>query len=133
MIPCIRRMFVIASLFISFLAVSQIRLVYEYDLSGNMTIREFSPPILYSMDSDSLEIMYCSVYPNPTSGIVNIDLMSDGESINDVYISGLNGNVSHIPFIERSNQIDISSMPNGWYILSIRLNHIVEKHKILKR
>ena len=77
------------------------------------------------------EIHGCNIvklYPNPTSSIVKI---SDLELPSIVQISNLNGQM-----IKQLNnvvqEINISDMPSGMYIIDIRNKEMSERHKIVK-
>ena len=68
------------------------------------------------------------VFPNPTSNIIyidNLDLKTDAS------ISTINGQMlKHIKKME--NQLNLSDLPSGIYILDIRSKESSERHKIVK-
>jgi hypothetical protein len=66
--------------------------------------------------------------PNPTNGIIRIEGPSSSVSLDITNINGqfINGVKA------TNNQVDISRLPNGIYILKIESGNIIEQHKILK-
>lgn len=68
------------------------------------------------------------LYPNPTSGILKIDLLELPASIK---ISDMNGHmIKQINNIV--NEVNISDFPVGMYIFDIRNKEMSERHKIVK-
>ena len=78
-------------------------------------------------------------YPNPSSGIINLNLESVNNEMVDIKISGINGNVIYFEkgiLINKSlkKQIDLSNFANGVYTLFvISENYIVDKKIILQK
>ncbi len=71
-----------------------------------------------------------SVYPNPTSDLINIE--SENEIVKSIEINDVNGRL--IPLNNINNQtIDISSFANGTYFLKINSNTGEEVHKVIKK
>ncbi|MDR1503227.1 MAG: T9SS type A sorting domain-containing protein [Prevotella sp.] len=77
------------------------------------------------------------VYPNPTNGIVNLELSvyNDSEALSYKVIRGDNGLIIKNGKIEaQSTPIDISYANSGLYILQIVENRrVVESHKIMRK
>lgn len=69
-----------------------------------------------------------TLYPNPTNGIIRIEGLSSSASLD---ITNING--QFINGVEATNnQVDLSRLPNGIYILKIESSNTIEQHKILK-
>lgn len=69
------------------------------------------------------------VYPNPTSGILNIQ--SPAKVFTDIKLLDITGKVL-TPINRSSNQIDLSHYPAGLYFLTVGNNEFREVHKIVK-
>lgn len=115
------------------IAFSQV--VYEYDAAGNIVLMATDGANLYK--SQSVDSLICTspiarLMPNPTQGIVNIEILDSDLSDVFVSVSDLNGN-GVLPTKKIENYIlDLSAFKNGWYIVSIECEGIMENHKILK-
>ncbi|KXK36695.1 MAG: cytochrome-c peroxidase [Bacteroidetes bacterium OLB9] len=68
------------------------------------------------------------LYPNPTSGIVKIDLLETSASISITNINGQTLKTLH----NVENEVDISELPAGMYIFDVRSKDVSERHKIVK-
>ncbi|MCM1505113.1 MAG: T9SS type A sorting domain-containing protein [Muribaculum sp.] len=109
--------------------------MYEYDAAGNIILLTDENYGLYksqSMDSLTNASRLTALVPNPTNGISNIE-MSNLES-EDIFVTvtDLQGNRFMATHRVENNVLDISSLKNGWYIVTIESGNINEKHKILK-
>ena len=78
-----------------------------------------------------------SVYPNPTSGIVNIEL--DGFKANNLIIKVMNTSISEVLVVENSissdthkEAINISNQPAGVYFLYFQCRDKTVVRKIVK-
>lgn len=76
---------------------------------------------------------FYTVYPNPLSNILNINLHSGVDKIS-LKLINLNGQIirSNTYTNTESIQMNIESLPQGFYILSIETKDIISKHKIIK-
>ncbi len=94
---------------------------YYYEIRVSTPKAEFNPPAvakgfvsaiagLAGLDDNALNDL--KVYPNPTSGVVNI---SDVDGIDSVTISNINGQV--LKTFSGQNSIDISDLVPGVYVL----------------
>ncbi len=74
-----------------------------------------------------------SVYPNPTSGIVNIDLGEAHVSISQIQIFDVQGKLVDLPLTRRGSllNLDLSGYPNGVYTLSFSTEQDVVSKKIV--
>jgi predicted GH43/DUF377 family glycosyl hydrolase len=71
------------------------------------------------------------IYPNPTDGLVNIQLVKPGECI--VEIASLNGQLIYSEEMEgTTHQLDLFFLQNGAYFITIRSNDFVITRKIIK-
>lgn len=74
-----------------------------------------------------------SVFPNPSSGIINLKWETDLDEPYLINISGLNGNLVYskrIYFIE-DGVIDLSSLPKGIYFIQLQNHEIVKNCKLI--
>lgn len=71
-----------------------------------------------------------TVYPNPTSGILSIDGI-ENTSVQHLVIFDLQGKKILEGF--NQNQIDISSLINGIYLIQLSNGKSIETHRIIKR
>jgi hypothetical protein len=70
------------------------------------------------------------IYPNPTSGIINIT----GKSLETVSIVDITGReVFHLENLREMTQVDLSALPNGLYFVRIYLDGVFTAHKVVKR
>ncbi|MCM1503813.1 MAG: T9SS type A sorting domain-containing protein [Muribaculum sp.] len=111
--------------------------IYTYDESGNRISRvkyaENTPEGINAF-SDSSEIRVVTALPNPTSGLLSIELSADaGTAANSVSLYSLEG--THLrdwgEFAEPM-QIDLSPYPAGWYVIHVYMGRSIESIKILK-
>ena len=138
------RLFVI-SLFISVFSVNAYadRVVYSYDASGNRIqsqkqIRLRDAENGSDQDTiplrESLSSHRITIYPNPTKGQFSVEIT--GSAIPDnssISIYSLQGSVIYQddePDI--LNEIDLSSQPNGIYMLRITIGSETSTWKIIK-
>lgn len=70
------------------------------------------------------------VYPNPTTGALTIDL--DGNQIMDIEVFTVLGALALTPEFS-TNQIDISELPTGTYILRVTTKDSISTKRIIKR
>lgn len=128
-------------LVMSSLALSaQSKITYAYDAAGNRVRRE----ILFEQSqsksqvttySDMLDERKIKIYPNPTEGELCVEVLGEldkNEGTVSVYIS--NGAVvSSVPIKGKTAQLNISSCPNGLYILNVKIGESVLAWKIIKK
>ena len=70
-----------------------------------------------------------SIYPNPTKGIINLELLPE---TNHITITDMTGKI--ISYINKmdENKIDISNFENGIYLINIRTENSIQTKKIIK-
>lgn len=96
----------------------------------NMTVKATSTNTLLPAQSFQAEMEVFTAFPNPTTGIINIDTPNNAEvknmqlvDVNGRVIKTINGFVS---------QLDITSLSNGVYMLTIETATAKETKKIIK-
>ena len=128
--------FVIFSLSLS----AQKKVMYVYDAAGNRIKREIlfeqsqskSQVVAYSDMLDEKEI---KIYPNSTEGELRVEIFNELKKTEGIVtVHGNNGAMIYTtPIINGSASLDISSCPNGLYILHVKIGDSVSSWKIIKR
>ncbi len=96
---------------------------YELETGAAEVINEdLSIEIILLIDDVHSEVLHdISIYPNPTDGILNISLNNGTSLINQITISDLSGKIiSKLDMQAGSNQIDLSDLQKGMYIIQIK-------------
>ena len=77
--------------------------------------------------------IFANIYPNPTSGLVNIDL-SINLSNAKIQLLDLQGKIlfSHTEFNGQNLMIDLNNFSNGMYLLQIEQNSQISQFKLIK-
>ncbi len=85
--------------------------------------------------NQNLENLVISVYPNPTSDILNIDWNDPDKEIDiEMYLFTINGELlKTIKLNTISKTIDMSGYSKGAYFLKIQMNSRIESWKIVKK
>jgi hypothetical protein len=77
--------------------------------------------------------IFANIYPNPTSGLVNIDL---SKTLNNakIQIVDLQGKIlyANSEFNGQNLMIDLNSFSNGMYLLQIEQNRQISQFKLIK-
>nr|WP_297058758.1 T9SS type A sorting domain-containing protein [Prevotella sp.] len=128
--------FVLFSLSLS----AQKKVMYAYDAAGNRIKKEIlfeqsqskSQVVAYSDMLDEKEI---KIYPNPTEGELRVEIFNELKKTEGIVtVHGNNGAMIYTtPIINGSASLDISSCPNGLYILHVKIGDCVSSWKIIKR
>lgn len=128
--------FVLFSLSLS----AQKKVMYAYDAAGNRIKKEIlfeqsqskSQVVAYSDMLDEKEI---KIYPNPTEGELRVEIFNELKKTEGIVtVHGNNGAMIYTtPIINGSASLDISSCPNGLYILHVKIGYCVSSWKIIKR
>lgn len=128
--------FVLFSLSLS----AQKKVMYAYDAAGNRIKKEIlfeqsqskSQVVAYSDMLDEKEI---KIYPNPTEGELRVEIFNELKKTEGIVtVHGNNGGMIYTtPIINGSASLDISSCPNGLYILHVKIGDCVSSWKIIKR
>ena len=128
--------FVLFSLSLS----AQKKVMYAYDAAGNRIKKE----ILFEQSqsksqvvasSDMLDEKEIKIYPNPTEGELRVEIFNELKKTEGIVtVHGNNGAMIYTtPIINGSASLDISSCPNGLYILHVKIGDCVSSWKIIKR
>ena len=128
--------FVIFSLSLS----AQKKVMYAYDAAGNRIKKE----ILFEQSQSKSQVVACSdmldekeikIYPNPTEGELRVEIFNELKKTEGIVtVHGNNGAMIYTtPIINGSASLDISSCPNGLYILHVKISDCVSSWKIIKR
>lgn len=128
--------FVLFSLSLS----AQKKVMYAYDAAGNRIKKEIlfeqsqskSRVVAYSDMLDEKEI---KIYPNPTEGELRVEIFNELKKTEGIVtVHGNNGAMIYTtPIINGSASLDISSCPNGLYILHVKIGDSVSSWNIIKR
>jgi hypothetical protein len=101
---------------------------------GNCSARSEDISVIFSGLQDVNSNAVISVYPNPSKGIVSIDL---GRDVVDatLRITDVNGKMVFeiTNFSGRTKDIDITHTSSGVYVFELLVNNGVEKVKIIKK
>lgn len=105
----------------------------EYtDINGCSVFSEASNVIIiFDVSIDEESEMRIRVYPNPTNGLLNVEL-EDGAD--QMMIIALNGNIIHVGYnlVAGNNQVDLSNLADGTYILQFVKDGEVFTKRIIK-
>lgn len=89
----------------------------------------FPPLLVYEVDvKEVVKDNNISIYPNPTTGIINIDVDKDFDAV----IYNYQGQVM-MRLQDNNGQIDISALTSGMYLLEIKTNDNIMIKKIIKK
>jgi hypothetical protein len=123
---------------------SQNRITFGYDKAGNRVSRVISmlksdaaeemeaPTAIYSEVLEELEI---KIYPNPTDGILFIELLNLPDNVlADMALYGLSGSLlDRKRDVNFSTEFNITNQPAGIYILRIIAGDKQTEWKIIKK
>lgn len=119
---------------------AQKKVMYAYDAAGNRIKKEIlfeqsqskSQVVAYSDMLDEKEI---KIYPNPTEGELRVEIFNELKKTEGIVtVHGNNGAMIYTtPIINGFASLDISSCPNGLYILHVKIGDCVSSWKIIKR
>lgn len=104
-----------------------------YDASGNINnaASEWSISFSYPVGINNFNETEFSVYPNPTNGILNLDIKNDYKTAL-IKVVDLTGKLIFIKEIEKTqNKINLSGLDKGMYILNIQIDNEVYNSQIL--
>lgn len=117
-------------------ATTQLKFKWDLNYSGigdyEVLIDSFLVNVNQSADINTLDRSQLKMYPNPTSGILNIDYI---ENISELKIIDMSGRIvgSH-KGQGKSNKIDVSNLNSGTYLIEIESeDNTVSTIKFLKK
>lgn len=93
----------------------------------NSTIYSFGPQIGLDENQKSIQL---DIYPNPSSNFIRLTNKSD-ETFETIEITNINGQL--IRTFDYADRIDISTLSNGLYTLTLRGNASQHSQKFLKK
>ncbi|HKJ40528.1 MAG TPA: T9SS type A sorting domain-containing protein [Sunxiuqinia sp.] len=136
---------VLLSVVIPVISQAQTTVEYTYGNSGNRKTRTVITLKSASLNSDSLKandfnkplddkvgLQKTRIYPNPTQGIVRVDLPSLKEQEASIRVHDSQGRLILHQSASTSNRVDLSGFPSGWYIMIIRIGQVKKEWKIIK-
>jgi hypothetical protein len=82
---------------------------------------------------DNQKSINVSIFPNPSNEVVFVKFKDDYRTIKNIKVHSLSGQllVQNNGVISETS-IDISSLPNGMYILTIQAENSIQSFKIVK-
>ncbi len=139
-----RSIVILSLIAFSYILRAQNTVHFTYDNAGNRETRyiEFKKSTEIIGDSNSvpkpvidwLDEMKLTIYPNPTKGLLSIEIskIPEGE-IGEISINAIDGkSMQRLKGLKTSNQLDISAFPMGIYILHIKFGDKISDWKIVK-
>lgn len=103
----------------------------ESDIAiDDVVIRDQLPVGLSNLDNEQLNL---TVFPNPTNGYLNIDLLNDVKVLQVNMFDPMGKTVYQSNNIQNGFRIDMSSMENGIYFIRFQTNQEMVTKKIIKQ
>jgi hypothetical protein len=145
----IKRIIGIVLVLLPFCASSQTvkNFVFSYDASGNRIQRiiglksaqttsittiessTVSPPII----DNTIEGMTLQIYPNPTKGLIKLDIKGLRDENVRLYVYSVQGSIIFNSLVNNGiTNIDLSKQPPGLYLMKIILKNQISEWKIVK-
>jgi YD repeat-containing protein len=119
---------------------------YTYDNAGNRTGRDTiqiggraplkSATMQKVIKDETFAKHSIKIYPNPTHGLIEIELPEDPDNNSRILliVSDIRGRVIiNKPHDANRITLDLSSQPNGLYILNIKKGNLISQWKIIKQ
>ena len=80
------------------------------------------------------EIYKTQIFPNPSTGIFNININQSTENAT-LKITDLNGRIVHLSKAQNLNnhQVDLNGLQNGIYLLNIENTQLNQSYKLVKQ
>ena len=137
-----RLLFITSFLLITAFQLSAQQYTYVYDAAGNrtkVTVLKSSPAPGPDQKQEAVlvtdEGMEFKLYPNPTKGLVTIECpgLEDGAKVTcTIYDTGGRFISNAVYTSQQTIKCDLSNVPNGLYILQIKLPDTQHVLKVLK-
>ncbi|MDC9721384.1 MAG: Ig-like domain-containing protein [Urechidicola sp.] len=99
--------------------------------SGNATWNFTTGNVLATADFDLKQ--HLSIYPNPTNGLLNIQIADYNEDLTVEIFDILGKKVESKVFVENNNQINLSNLPTGIYLLKATASNKSYTTRIIKK
>lgn len=119
---------------------------YTYDAAGNRIKREIvmnrnSAPAVNTQEereevySEMLSKKQVSIYPNPTSGMLKVEVLNlgDGENCTLRIFNSAGVQITSTHMTSTTAALDISNQPNGIYFLRVAIGKEESTWKIIKK
>lgn len=79
-----------------------------------------------------LENHKLNIYPNPSDGIINIDIENSNNAIMEIY--DVNGMLLYSRQLKsKSEKTDISDLPKGVYMVKVKQDNSVDVRRVVKK
>jgi hypothetical protein len=90
-----------------------------------------TPAVVNDVNAMNVDV---NIYPNPTSGLVNIDIINHSTDKIEIQFENLLGQkMLSVPAREHKTQVDISNLPGGIYIVNCYLNGLnIHSGRVIK-
>ena len=139
-----KQIFLLIAFFISLSAYSQTTIEYHYDSSGNRTERVIvlntksanigGDDNLTEVFDDKLDAGEIKIYPNPTEGLLRIDLPNFDLPNANLYLYDLTGKLlRQQTAVGGSNEMNLYAYSAGVYLLIIQAGQEKREWKIIKK
>jgi hypothetical protein len=97
---------------------------YDWEIEGGsvqcVSDREEVVVTIGTVGIEEGDLINAKVYPNPTSGFLNISIPSSVEGTIDLRLLDVAGNlIQTSTIVAGQNQLDVSSLANGVYLLEM--------------
>ncbi|MDE6522924.1 MAG: T9SS type A sorting domain-containing protein [Muribaculaceae bacterium] len=138
--------FIFLLIFLGYPKVSAQKVTYTYDNAGNRIKREIvlSPKGKPASQENTNEMQPISdmiadknirIHPNPTTGMLKVEITNyESGDLGNIYVYSINGHsIIHSKISSPLTDIDISSSPNGIYLLNIQLNGNSTTWRVIKQ
>ena len=104
----------------------------EFSISNSRDMGAFEYEGVLSVD-DTEEINLSTIYPNPSTGNITVEISNSISKADlNVKIYSINGKLIHTSNINQSsNEIDLTNLESGVYIVSINNQQRNEQHKLI--
>jgi hypothetical protein len=131
-------------LVLSLSAMSQNMVSYAYDYAGNRISRKVvslnsNPSHVKAAEPapvvDELGERKITVYPNPTKGVLAVEITGgdDKDEIRLIVFSAQGVQLQNVKVGATTTPVNMSTYPGGWYILRVSAGSKVTEFKIIKQ
>jgi hypothetical protein len=136
--------FVLALAVCPFAGFTQNNFDFGYDTAGNRTSRTISLKSAVIQDGlassqlvdpieDRIGLTTTRIYPNPTKGVLHIELSSDNNGQANFTVHDLHGKlIARNEAFLKTCDVDLSAFPSGMYILRVYIGSDSKEWKVVK-
>jgi hypothetical protein len=115
--------------------VWKIKVVDPYDNDGGsvtQAVITICKVVATTLSNENFDSIIFNVYPNPTKGLINIDLSKGSDSKSKMLITDALGRiVMSQDLAQGNNSIDLSSYQKGVYIINVQSDGLTQTKKII--